>query len=184
MKHFGNSNVTPHIFTFTALPSPRPFFTDAPLGVAPLEMRLSGHSAVCKHAVKRNIRPPLRRGIWLRTIHSTSSHRSSAPDSDGLFRYRDTPNPDAKNVAILGGGITGLSTAWNVSRLLPDASVTIFEKNDRLGGWIDSEEIAVDNGKILFEWGPRTLRPAMGSLATQATLDMVFSDARNFPTMR
>lgn len=68
------------------------------------------------------------------------------------------PNPRAKKVAVLGGGITGLATAFNLSRDLPNSQITIFESSSRLGGWLDSEKVEVDGGHVVFEWGPRTLR--------------------------
>ncbi|KAJ5322935.1 hypothetical protein N7452_011224 [Penicillium brevicompactum] len=64
-------------------------------------------------------------------------------------------------VAILGGGITGLTSAWQLSRDPRCESVTIFEKSNRLGGWIDSERVPVNGGEVLFEYGPRTLRSAV-----------------------
>ncbi|KAK9462235.1 uncharacterized protein V1516DRAFT_307417 [Lipomyces oligophaga] len=71
------------------------------------------------------------------------------------------------SVAILGGGISGLSAAYYVSRLLPkETKITIFESKNRLGGFIESERFRLpeqcQNGdgkdSVLFEYGPRTLR--------------------------
>jgi oxygen-dependent protoporphyrinogen oxidase len=61
--------------------------------------------------------------------------------------------------AVLGGGITGLSTAHYLTKHIPHANVTIYESSDRLGGWLSSERVAVDGGDIVFEQGPRSLRP-------------------------
>jgi len=69
-----------------------------------------------------------------------------------------------KTVAVLGSGITGLSTAWFLTRLVPDAKVTIYESGEKVGGWLRSRYLPVENGKILFELGPRTLR-AQGTSA-------------------
>jgi NAD(P)-binding Rossmann-like domain len=68
------------------------------------------------------------------------------------------PNPTAKKVAVVGGGITGLAAAYNLSKALPDAKIILYEAKEKLGGWLDSEFIPVDDGRVLFEWGPRTLR--------------------------
>lgn len=73
---------------------------------------------------------------------------------------------------MLGGGLTGLTTAFKLSQELPDAKITLFEKSNRLGGWVDSEVVKVDDGEVLFEWGPRTLRVARTSSAF-ATLELV-----------
>ncbi|KAI8331745.1 hypothetical protein BC941DRAFT_403462 [Chlamydoabsidia padenii] len=59
-------------------------------------------------------------------------------------------------VTILGGGISGLSAAYYLSRLAPQISIRLLEASDRVGGWIKSEHVK-DN--VLFEAGPRTLRP-------------------------
>ena len=134
-------------------------------------MRLGGHNALYKHAVKRAIWPQPRHGQFLRCFTSTSRNYTVELD----VSLRDTPNPNAKTIAVLGGGITGLATAYNLTQRIPDANITIFEKNDRLGGWVDSEVIKVDKGEILFEWGPRTLRPALGDSGL-ATVDLVFDN--------
>jgi len=66
---------------------------------------------------------------------------------------------EKKHIVILGGGITGLSSAFHLSGRFPDARVTLFEKEDRLGGWIKSERVSVRSSSIVLEAGPRTLRP-------------------------
>ncbi|KAJ5835957.1 Amine oxidase [Penicillium robsamsonii] len=67
--------------------------------------------------------------------------------------------------AVLGGGITGLTAAWQLAQDPTCKRIVLFEKTDRLGGWIDSETIPVDGGNIVFEYGPRTLRSSLpGSL--------------------
>lgn len=59
-----------------------------------------------------------------------------------------------KRIAILGAGISGLSCAWALKKKYPDASLTIFEKGSRPGGWIKT----ANHKGSLFEWGPRSLR--------------------------
>ena len=68
-------------------------------------------------------------------------------------------NSGVKRIAILGGGITGLTTAFHLANRLPQAKITIYEKSHRVGGWLDSEIVDVDGCEVLFEWGPRSLRP-------------------------
>lgn len=79
----------------------------------------------------------------------------------GRFKPREDPNPAAKEIAVLGGGITGLTAAYNLARSIPHANITIYEKSGRLGGWIESEVVPVTGGEVLFEWGPRSLRPSL-----------------------
>ncbi len=52
-------------------------------------------------------------------------------------------------VAIIGGGISGLSTAFYVKRLKPDWQLTLFEKQPHLGGTMQTRNV---NG-FLFEAG-------------------------------
>jgi oxygen-dependent protoporphyrinogen oxidase len=60
-----------------------------------------------------------------------------------------------KKVAIIGAGISGLSTANAVERLAAaagiDVAVTVFEREERTGGkiWSIREE------GYLCEWGPK-----------------------------
>jgi hypothetical protein len=85
---------------------------------------------------------------------------------------RGEVNPHAKSIAVLGGGITGLTTAFELSRTVPNAKITIYETAKRLGGWMDSEIVPVDDGEIVFEWGPRTLRHT-GDGSDVATINLV-----------
>ncbi|MDE3045379.1 MAG: protoporphyrinogen oxidase [Verrucomicrobiota bacterium] len=59
-------------------------------------------------------------------------------------------------IAILGGGISGLSAAWFLLKKYPDAKISLFEASPRLGGWIDTHQA----GPFLFEQGPRTFQTA------------------------
>lgn len=69
-----------------------------------------------------------------------------------------------KDIAVLGGGLTGLTTAYYLTHFHPDANITIYESADRLGGWLDTERVNVktQDGKdatISFERGARTIAP-------------------------
>lgn len=55
-------------------------------------------------------------------------------------------------ILILGGGISGLSAAWYYRKRYPSAEIVLLEKNERLGGWIQTRR----DGGFLFEEGPRT----------------------------
>jgi protoporphyrinogen oxidase len=72
--------------------------------------------------------------------------------------------PRPLRVAVLGGGITGLATAYRLAAR-KDTQVTLYEKSQQLGGWLQTEKVKVGGGNILFEWGPRTLR-AIDALPT------------------
>jgi oxygen-dependent protoporphyrinogen oxidase len=71
---------------------------------------------------------------------------------------------------VLGGGLTGLTTAYYLTKFLPDARVTIYEASNRLGGWVDTEQVAVKTpdgkkGTVRFERGARVVSPLFNSLA-------------------
>lgn len=63
---------------------------------------------------------------------------------------------------VLGGGIGGLSAAYYLLRRIPVSckNIKLFESSNRFGGWVRSEAPFENNKSILFESGPRTLRPA------------------------
>ncbi|OAX36623.1 Protoporphyrinogen oxidase [Rhizopogon vinicolor AM-OR11-026] len=68
------------------------------------------------------------------------------------------------SIAILGGGLTGLSAAFHLSRRFPAAQITLLNKDIRFGGWVHSSraKITLEDGRetsVLLEAGPRTLRP-------------------------
>lgn len=80
-------------------------------------------------------------------------------------RYATASNPDLpSDIAVLGGGLTGLTTAYYLTRFHPNARVTIYESQDRVGGWIDTEKVEVTtlagtDETISFERGARVVSP-------------------------
>ena len=92
-----------------------------------------------------------------------SSTRSVAQNDSGKV--------GSSNIAVLGGGVTGLSTAYYLSREFPHAKITLYEGSERLGGWLRSTPVEVEGGTVLFEGGPRTLRASAPSAL--ATLEIV-----------
>jgi protoporphyrinogen/coproporphyrinogen III oxidase len=59
----------------------------------------------------------------------------------------DTPPSAAPRIAILGGGISGLTAAYRLSELLPQAVIELFEASGRLGGILNT----VTRGGFLIE---------------------------------
>ena len=76
-----------------------------------------------------------------------------------------------EDIAVVGGGITGLVTAFYLAKGLPSTTVTIFNATQELGGWLQSKSVDVGTGNVVFEQGPRTLRPA--PISGWVTLDLV-----------
>lgn len=76
----------------------------------------------------------------------------------------------SSSVAILGGGISGLSAAYYLSKASPKTKILLIEGSKRVGGWIRSQRVPPgyhsspptlpsDPNNVLFEVGPRSLRP-------------------------
>lgn len=74
----------------------------------------------------------------------------------------------SKRIAVLGGGISGLSAAWNLLRCSTPVEVTVYEAASRVGGWLETTRTSSGG---LFELGPRSLRTA--GLSARATMEMV-----------
>ncbi len=71
-----------------------------------------------------------------------------------------------KKIAIVGGGVSGLSAAWHLTKNAPNAEVVLFESADRLGGHAYTVPVMLDE-------------------TTTVDVDigfMVFNDA-NYPNM-
>lgn len=86
-------------------------------------------------------------------------------------KFHGEVHSEATNVAVLGGGITGLASAYYLAQQLPHSQITLFEGSLRLGGWLRSKQVDVGNGKVVFEQGPRNLRPTRPN--GWVTLDLV-----------
>jgi oxygen-dependent protoporphyrinogen oxidase len=59
-----------------------------------------------------------------------------------------------KQAIILGAGISGLSTAWYLSRTGLPLEITVLEKSSRAGGWMHTDHTT----GFHFEKGPRTFK--------------------------
>ena len=60
------------------------------------------------------------------------------------------------DVAIIGGGLAGLSVAFELRRRRPDLRLGIFEREPRPGGRIGT----TSEGGYTFDWGPNGIIPA------------------------
>lgn len=94
---------------------------------------------------------------WLEANAASSSRTRRA--------YATSPGPGLpRDIAVLGGGLTGLATAYYLTRFHPHANITIYESQDRVGGWIDTEQVEVTtlagtDETISFERGARVVSP-------------------------
>lgn len=67
----------------------------------------------------------------------------------------------AKSIAILGSGISGLSTAYyliekSIQNGVLIGKIYLLEQQSRVGGWLQSKPIPNTDGEH-FELGPRTI---------------------------
>ena len=72
------------------------------------------------------------------------------------------------HIAIIGGGITGLSAAWELQKR--GIEFTLLEASDRWGGKIVSSTLRVNGSRFLVEGGPDTLvtrKPEAWELVTE-----------------
>ncbi|TLD24861.1 hypothetical protein PspLS_05472 [Pyricularia sp. CBS 133598] len=96
--------------------------------------------------------------VWVaRRGYASSSITSSVITKD---------KPEAK-IAVLGGGLTGLSTAFFLSVFAPKASITLYEANERLGGWVHTVDSSAEDEQgrphnVQFERGPRVVQLKSG----------------------
>lgn len=142
----------------TSLPDRRPTRVDAGQNsnTPPQAAILPRGSHAAAHAAMTHCRA--------RAIGSLSARRTRArtlrPLASGVRTYSSQHQDHGNDVAILGGGITGLASAYYLTKQIPHAKITVYEASDRLGGWLSSKRVPVKDGNVLFEAGPRTLRPA------------------------
>lgn len=106
-------------------------------------------------------------------LESFSFHRSFYSTSSSVPRH-------TRSIAVIGAGLSGLTTALYLSRGLPNHRITLVESSGNVGGWVQSSRIGLLSGGsrrdaiALLEAGPRSIRPA--GLPGLTMLDLV----RNF----
>lgn len=143
-----------------------------------MPIRLNGFLAYASKPPKASQRPlTISSFHWRLALPRTSLPPLTRHASSEAYR---------QHIAVIGGGITGLTTAYCLSKR-DDIKVTIYEEQERLGGWIQSKHFDAPGGRVLFEQGPRTLRPGLpngiltAGLAEELGLanDLVFTPKRS-----
>ncbi|KAF9530183.1 protoporphyrinogen oxidase [Crepidotus variabilis] len=66
-----------------------------------------------------------------------------------------------RSIAVLGGGLTGLSSAFHLARKFPACQINLLEMQPRLGGWVQTKRVDIPavGTSVVLEGGPRTLQP-------------------------
>lgn len=88
---------------------------------------------------------------------------------------------DWPSVAIVGAGIAGLSAAWQLGRLSPNARIVILEKASRVGGRIQIDpRFAADHGAHYFLKSDTTLWRLLGHLRLRGAIIKLAEHAPTF----
>ena len=75
-----------------------------------------------------------------------------------------------QRIAIIGGGIAGVTAAWQIAQLAPQLDVALFEASDRLGGTVETTR----RDGFIIEGGPDgwvSEKPWARELATELGLE-------------
>ncbi|CAJ2500959.1 Uu.00g038120.m01.CDS01 [Anthostomella pinea] len=105
-----------------------------------------------------------RQAIGRRGLHSSSGHVSRAQRR--AYATSEARKEAPREIAVLGGGITGLTTAHYLARHATNANITLYEASGNLGGWVEAERAQVNKGQpgdVLLQHGPRMLRSGASS---------------------
>lgn len=80
-------------------------------------------------------------------------------------------------ILVIGGGISGLSAAYYIQQALPDARITVVERENRWGGKLLTERVSLPDGSVaLVEGGAEsfvTRKPEVWELAHELNLQIV-----------
>jgi L-2-hydroxyglutarate oxidase len=69
-----------------------------------------------------------------------------------------------KSVAVIGGGIVGLATAWRLGQKLPEARITVLEKEDAVGRHQSGNNSGVLHSGLYYKPGSLKARLAVSGI--------------------
>ncbi|WP_149497672.1 protoporphyrinogen oxidase [Roseiconus lacunae] len=85
-----------------------------------------------------------------------------------------------QRIAIIGGGLSGLTTAFYLRQQNPDCIVELFEASSRLGGVIGTETVQTDAGRFVIDLGA-DMFATDPSAAMQLCVDLGIQDQLLIP---
>ncbi|KAH6690425.1 hypothetical protein F5X68DRAFT_202923 [Plectosphaerella plurivora] len=138
-------------------------------------MRPNNTAMLCRTALQQGRGASRASSVVCRRTLSTIATRNTRPNlaspESHTWRTRNRRRfashvPESEkpqNIAVIGGGITGLSTAHYLAKYAAKGTtITIYEGSERLGGWLHTQTVEFENkgekATVRFERGPRTLR--------------------------
>lgn len=62
-------------------------------------------------------------------------------------------SPETVDVVVIGGGISGLSAAYELLKKRPHTKLVVLEAKDRVGGRLDSVELKTAKGTDRWDVG-------------------------------
>lgn len=102
--------------------------------------------------------PYVPKALFTRSSRAYTTAASPQPKVTADVESPPSADPP-RRIAVLGGGITGLTAAHYLARHAKNAHITLYEGSDHLGGWIKGEVAQTAEGdEILHQRGPRMLR--------------------------
>ena len=79
------------------------------------------------------------------------------------------------DVAVVGGGIAGLTVAWRLRQQRPETTLAVLEADARPGGKVRTEIVEHDAGRFLIEHGADSMlnaaKPWARALCSELGLD-------------
>jgi spermidine dehydrogenase len=129
----------------------RDFLNGAALTIA------AGLTPAAQLAAQPSRYPPALTG--LRGQHDGSFEIAHALAREGRrFPVEGAPIDETYDLVVVGGGISGLSTAWFYRRAKPSARILILDNHDDFGGHAKRNEFSLDGRRIIGYGGSQSLQ--------------------------